>query len=135
MKINSLSRILILALVSFFLILPVVMNQKNLTKSQSSEELFTTLRIHTIAENIANGHAFKKHVLTHELRGITSKEEFQSHIEQVMSHPTKFKKLSHDRYAFLDEGSGTVVIVNFHASDNGTAFRPRNSLKYFNNLR
>lgn len=89
-------------------------------------------------EEIANGHAFDKHVIEQsefkEL-GISTKEQFAAHIEKVVKNPTSSKSFSGGRIAYWDETSGTVVICNPKSADGGTAFRPTNGRAYYDNLR
>jgi len=67
--------------------------------------------------------------------GITTREEFSNHIEEVVNNPTSFRELSGGRTAYWDDASGTVVIRNPKAADGGTAFRPTSGRTYFDNLR
>ncbi|MDK9357373.1 mAFB alternative [Lelliottia wanjuensis] len=91
-----------------------------------------------VGEEIANGHAFDKHVIEQsefkEL-GISTKEQFAAHIEKVVKNPTSSKNFSGGRTAYWDEPSGTVVIRNPKSADGGTAFRPTNGRAYYDNLR
>ncbi|MBU9808854.1 hemagglutinin repeat-containing protein, partial [Rahnella sp. SL6] len=92
----------------------------------------------TIGRDIADGHAFEKHVLEQNEYadlGIKTKEQFAQHIENVVRNPTSTKELSNGRSAYWDQSSGTVVIRNPKAADGGTAFRPTNGRAYFDNLR
>ncbi|CNG77116.1 putative adhesin/hemolysin precursor [Yersinia frederiksenii] len=89
-------------------------------------------------KEIANGHAYEKHVVQQneftEL-GIKTKEQFARHIENVVKNPTSTKELSGGRSAYWDQSTGTVVIRNPKPGDGGTAFRPVNGRAYFDNLR
>ncbi|MDB9489241.1 phosphatase PAP2 family protein [Dolichospermum circinale CS-534/05] len=88
------------------------------------------------AQEIAGGHAFEKHVINKaEFPGITTKQQFAEHIENVISNPTASKQLSNGRSAFWDDASGTVVIKNPNAVDGGTAFRPTNGKSYYDSLK
>ena len=96
------------------------------------------LRAQLIGQEISGGHSFEKHVLNQgefTSFGITTREQFASHIENVVNNPTSFKELSNGRSAFWQESTGTVVIRNPHAADGGTAFRPTNGRAYFDSLR
>lgn len=88
-----------------------------------------------IADAIANGHAFDKHVIDEGMYGDISQSEFADHIQAVLDNPTMSQSLSAGRSAFYDEASGTVVIVNPAAADYGTAFVPKNPLQYFQGLK
>lgn len=67
--------------------------------------------------------------------GITTREQFASHIESVVNNPSSFRELSGGCTAYWDDVSGTVVIRNPKAVDGGTAFRPVNGQAYFEGLR
>ena len=89
-------------------------------------------------EEIANGHAYEKHVIQQSEfndLGIKTKEQFARHIENVVKNPTSTKELSGGRSAYWDQSTGTVVIRNPKPGDGGTAFRPVNGRAYFDNLR
>ncbi|WP_304363279.1 hypothetical protein, partial [Gilliamella sp. Bim1-2] len=91
-----------------------------------------------VGKEIAHGHAYYKHVIKQEEfkdLGITTKEQFAKHIENVVSNYTSFKELSGGRTAYWHEQTGTVVIRNPKAKDGGTAFRPVDKRKYFDDLR
>lgn len=96
------------------------------------------LRGQLTGQEISGGHAFEKHVIEqgeYKELGITTREQFASHIESVVNNPTSFRELSGGRTAYWDDASGTVVIRNPSAADGGTAFRPVNGKSYFENLR
>ncbi|MGY2292801.1 two-partner secretion domain-containing protein [Pseudomonas sp. SDO528_S397] len=95
-------------------------------------------RAQLTADEIADGHAFEKHVIQqgeYQDLGITTREEFSNHIEEIVNNPTSFRELSGGRSAYWDDASGTVVIRNPKAADGGTAFRPTSGRTYFDNLR
>ncbi|MBN3805140.1 filamentous hemagglutinin N-terminal domain-containing protein [Paraburkholderia sp. Ac-20336] len=89
------------------------------------------------AEQIANGHAFDKHVIDQNEFGgsITTQQQFADQIENILNNPSATKQLSNGRSAYWDDSSGMVVIRNPNAADGGTAFKPTNGKAYFNNLR
>lgn len=96
------------------------------------------LRAQLAGQEIAAGHAFEKHVLNQgEFKGlgIRTREQFATHIENVINNPTASRELSGGRSAYWQESTGTVVIRNPHASDGGTAFQPVNGRAYFDGLR
>lgn len=105
--------------------------------STANAAQYQLLKNRLIAEEIAGGHAFGKHVLTQgEFPGwIRTRSQFQQHIEGVLNNPTAAKQLSGGRTAFWHEPTGTVVIRNPRAVDGGTAFQPRNGVEYFNGLK
>jgi hypothetical protein len=80
-------------------------------------------------EEISGGHAFAKHVIDNgEFPGITTRRQFASHIEDVVSNG-EMRALSNSRTAYWR--NGTVVIRNPKAVDGGTAFRPTSGYDYF----
>jgi filamentous hemagglutinin len=89
------------------------------------------------AEEIANGHAFDKHVIDQNEFGdtITTQQQFATQIENILNNPSATKQLSNGRSAYWDDTSGMVVIRNPNAADGGTAFKPTNGKAYFNGLR
>ena len=96
------------------------------------------LRGQLVGSEIAGGHAFEKHVLNQgEFRGlgIRTRDQFASHIEDVVSNPTASRQLSGGRSAYWQDSTGTVVIRNPRAADGGTAFQPTNGRAYFDALR
>ena len=79
-----------------------------------------------VAEEVASGHAFTKHVVERgefaDL-GIRTKEQFQSFIEEIVSNPATPKRYAADGTTFyLDDASKTVVIRGQRGE--ATAFRP-----------
>ena len=96
------------------------------------------LRGQLAGKEIAGGHAFEKHVLNQgEFKGlgIRTREQFASHIENVVNNPTASRQLSGGRSAYWQDSTGTVVIRNPRAADGGTAFQPTNGRAYFDGLR
>jgi len=80
-------------------------------------------------EEIAAGHAFQKHVIDlGEFPGITTPQQFASHIEDVVING-EMRTLTNGRTAYWQDG--TVVIRNPNAVDGGTAFRPQDGYTYF----
>ena len=78
------------------------------------------------AEEIARGHSFEKHVVKGgEFKdlGINTVEEFQAHIEKIITNPTEIRYYRKDRKVYLHEPSETVIVVNKRSGE-GTAFRP-----------
>ena len=89
-----------------------------------------------IAEDISGGHAYGKHVVKNgEFPGVKSPGEFAAEIDRVMTNPTHTKSLSKGRTAYWDDKTGTVVIHNPNAADQGTCFRPTDGKAYFDNLK
>jgi len=89
-----------------------------------------------IAAAIAKGHAWQKHVVEEKLfPECKTPDDFVQVIAKVIANPTHHKKLENEREAFFDQKSNTIVIYNPRARDKGTCFRPRNGLKYYENLK
>ena len=89
----------------------------------------------TVAGQIAAGHAYDKHVVgERQFPGVASRAAFAALIQGIIEHPTDKRRLSHDRTAYWDAGSGAVVIANPHDRDGGTCFKPRAGRAYFDNL-
>jgi filamentous hemagglutinin len=89
----------------------------------------------TVAGQIAAGHAYDKHVVgERQFPGVASRAAFAALIQGIIEHPTEKRRLSHDRTAYWDAGSGAVVIANPHDRDGGTCFKPRAGRAYFDNL-
>lgn len=86
------------------------------------------------AQEIANGHAFEKHVLKQgEFPGIRTRQQFQNHVEDVLSNPSGMRYYKDGRTVYLQESSSTVVIRN-SGSGESTAFQPANWSEYINSL-
>jgi hypothetical protein len=85
------------------------------------------------AEDIANGHAFDKHL--GEFPEVSTRQEFQQVIDNVIENPTDSKSLSNGRTAYYDSQSNTLVITDPSSADGGTAFRPTNGVGYYNGLK
>jgi hypothetical protein len=88
------------------------------------------------ADAISNGHSYQKHVVDEELfPEVKSKADFAKLIAGVLANPTHHKDLGNDREAYYDQASNIIVIVNPHAKDRGTCFRPSAKKRYFDNLK
>jgi hypothetical protein len=89
-----------------------------------------------IAKAMAHGHSYEKHVVEEKLfPDVKNRDEFADVIAKVLANPTHHRKLENDREAYYDNKSNTIVIYNPHARDNGTCFKPRAGLKYFEGLK
>ncbi|THD41673.1 hypothetical protein ERD95_23750, partial [Enterobacteriaceae bacterium ML5] len=78
------------------------------------------------AQEIANGHAFEKHVLQRgefNALGIRTRAQFEQHVENVINNPTDVRYYNDGRVAYLDSTTRTVVIRN-PGKGESTAFRP-----------
>ncbi|WP_438287399.1 VENN motif pre-toxin domain-containing protein [Paraburkholderia phenoliruptrix] len=111
----------------------------NVSGADSAANAANSVRLNNqlAAEEIANGHAFDKHVIDQNEFGgsITTQQQFANQIENILNNPSATKQLSNGRSAYWDDASGMVVIRNPNAADGGTAFKPTNGKSYFNNLR
>ncbi len=95
-----------------------------------------TAKQQKIAKAIGTGHAYEKHVVDEKLfPEVKSEKDFIELIAKVIANPTHHKELENDREAYYDKKSNTIVIYNPRAKDNGTCFRPRAGLKYYENLK
>jgi filamentous hemagglutinin len=89
-----------------------------------------------IAEEIASGHAYEKHVI--ELAefkdiGIDTREKFSRLIKNIVSSANgdDVRVLSRGRTAYWDSKTATIVIRDPFSPDGGTAFRPKIGRLYF----
>ncbi len=90
----------------------------------------------SVAEDIANGHAYDKHVVEQgEYPEITTRGQFQQVIQNTIDNATEEKLLSGGRYAYWYGNDGTVVITDPGNPDGGTAFRPTGGYSYFQGLK
>ena len=91
----------------------------------------------SIANQIANGHAFGKHVVQQgEFPMVSTVDQFAQGAKNVLLSPeTQVRALSGGRTAYWNEASQTVLIHNPAAGDLGTFFRPLKGIEYFLNLK
>ena len=89
-----------------------------------------------IASTISKGHAFDKHGGQFADLGITTREQLEDFVENVMLNVSddNVRALSRGRVAFWDTGTATVVIYDPRSIDAGTVFRPDNGRTYFTNM-
>ncbi|MES2198847.1 MAG: RHS repeat-associated core domain-containing protein [Chlamydiota bacterium] len=86
------------------------------------------------AEEISGGHAFEKHVIQrNEFPGF-SRFEFEQHLKKILNNPTEVKTLTSKRTGYWDRTSGTVIVRDPSAIDGGTAFRPIQGKKYYDDV-
>lgn len=84
-----------------------------------------------MATRIAHGHAFEKHVLDQgQFPGILTPEQFATAMQRIMDNPSASKRLARGRQASWDEATGTVVMVDPHTIDGGTAFKSASGKNY-----
>lgn len=93
-----------------------------------------------IAEKIADGHSYAKHVLgVNNPLGkefgtlIKSREEYASYIKSVIDNPSDIRQLQDGRTAYYDDRLGGIVIHNPSSLDIGTAFRPDPNIHGYTN--
>ena len=101
------------------------------TTSTMSKHL---LKNKLIAQEMAGGHAFEKHVLGKgEFPGwIRTRNQLSQHVEAILNDPTtKMRELIKHRTAYWHQRSSTVIVRNPSASDGGTVFQPRRGYYYF----
>lgn len=107
-----------------------------------------------IAETIARGHAYRKHVegigngdvgrefeagrviarLAFPPPSVERPEQFAALLRRVIE-TAENEPLQRDRRKFWDRRTGTVVIVDGKSRDCGTAFRPNAGRNYYDRLR
>lgn len=112
-------------------------NNPVMTNDPTSEEMRKALqwagKAAEIAELIAAGHTYKKHVLEQdEFPWIESREEFRDFIAGIVRKPTASKSLRDGRTGFWDRKTGTIVVHDPNHPDGGTAFRRRDAERYYN---
>ncbi|QIM64400.1 hypothetical protein A4G17_02530 [Frederiksenia canicola] len=110
--------------------------ETNLRVSTGAEDItqYLKLKASLVGKEISDGHAFSKHVIKQgEFKNVnvSTREQFEKHVEYVVNNYTSFKELSNGRSAYWHEASGTVVIRNPKTKDGGTAFQPKDGRKYF----
>jgi RHS repeat-associated protein len=89
------------------------------------------LRAQLAGKEIANGHAYQKHVIDGaEYPDVSSRQQFADLIEDTVATGER-RDLSRGRTAYWK--GGTVVIRNPRASDGGSAYRPKDGYDYFLN--
>ena len=89
-----------------------------------------------VADKIANGHAFEKHVIERlEFPGVRTPAELAGIVRSVLSsRGSLVRDLQNGRSAFYDRSTNTLVIVHPTRSDLGTVYRPTDGEAYFNSL-
>jgi hypothetical protein len=85
-----------------------------------------------VGQKIANGHGWKKHKTEFQTLGITTKQQYASHIDKVVNASTTHQKqLLKQRHAYYDQPTNTIVITDQKTKDGGTAFLPKKGFAYF----
>ncbi|MFB9135580.1 two-partner secretion domain-containing protein [Vibrio olivae] len=86
------------------------------------------------AQEIANGHAFDKHVLKQgEFPDVRTRQQFQNHVEDVLHNPSEVRYYKDGRTVYIQDSSSTVVIRNSGAGES-TAFQPSDWTEYLDTL-
>jgi hypothetical protein len=111
---------------------PILMDDRDRTREQMKKVLDRATKIARIAEQIAAGHSYDKHVVEqNEFPWIRSREHFRDFIARIMKNPTEWKPLEGGRSAYWDKETGTVVVRDPRHPDGGTAFRPDKGKRYY----
>ena len=107
-------------------------NRINVGGGLPVKSILTDKEIRVIANKIANGHAFEKHVLGNSghIPGVSTKEELANFVEKIMNEPTAVKKLENGRIGFWHRESRMVVVHDPGHIDKGSIFK--SSARYFN---
>lgn len=108
---------------------------KNVIKNKVTSPL-TQEEIEVVSKQIAEGHAFEKHVLNEVkpeaiITGVRNKQDFIELIEKTMKKPNDVKIGRDGRIAFWNDEKEVIVIYNPNGLDVSTAFRPPNGKEYF----
>jgi len=86
--------------------------KKGTTGAENANNL-DRLNSELIAEEVANGHAFQKHVVEGQefaSLGITTKNQFQSFVEKIVSNPAIERRQAADgTIYYLDRSTKTLV--------------------------
>ena len=91
------------------------------------------LNTQLVAEEIAGGHAYGKHVWEQgEFPGIRTREQFAEMVENVMVNYDETRALGAGRTAFWKDG--VIVIRDPNHIDGGTAFAPAEGISYFRRI-
>jgi hypothetical protein len=91
------------------------------------------LQAQLAGQQISRGHAYPKHVVEQgQFPGVRTRDEFAKVVENVMINGAQ-RQLSGGRTAYWHEG--VVVIRNPNTADGGTAFVPKDGVKYFEGLK
>jgi filamentous hemagglutinin len=104
---------------------------KELNGPACSSANYLRLKNYFASQEIANGHAFEKHVLQKMEFGSFTKEQFRSHIENCLNNYSSMRYLERNRTAYWHASSNTVIIRDSSRIDGGTAFKPDLLYEYF----
>jgi SPP1 gp7 family putative phage head morphogenesis protein len=91
-----------------------------------------TKRNREVAEKIANGHAYDKHVVkARDFPKIKNRKQFQELIEDVMNNPDEVRELENGRKVYWRDKEGIAVFDNPSDPDGGSAYIPKKGKGYF----
>lgn len=79
-----------------------------------------------LAEEVANGHSYQKHVVERQEfadLGISTKSQFQSFVEQIVSNPAVERRYAVDGTVYYLDSSTKTIVVRGQRGE-ATAFRP-----------
>lgn len=99
---------------------------KGLDNAKDARNISGGLSSREIAEQIAGGHAYSKHIVQKgEFKGlVNNRSEFASHIENVINNPSEVRYLEQGRTAYWSNKTDTLVIHDPRRADLGTAYQP-----------
>jgi hypothetical protein len=118
-----------------FLMIPLASGMTAAQETKKKDKTPTAAQL-KIADAISNGHSYQKHVVDEELfPEVKSKADFAKVIAGVLANPSHHKDLANEREAYYDQATNIIVIVNPHAKDRGTCFRPSGKKRYYDNLK
>jgi len=89
--------------------------------------------IDKIAEAIVE-HAYGKHKDQGEFSNTEHARELFRHVKKIIKEHGEWKSLPDGRTAYWDKDSGTVVIHNPNAADQGTTHQPKGGRRYYDEL-
>jgi hypothetical protein len=98
------------------------------TSDIAADSVITRGKLHSqlLAEEVANGHAFQKHVV--ERRefadlGISTKDQFRGFVERIVSNPAVERRRAIDGTVYYLDGSTKTIVIRGQRGE-ATAFRP-----------
>ena len=94
------------------------------------------------SENLPDNCLFKEmqnqikslHVIKQREFSNMSRPQFERRLRNILNNPTEIKSLTRGRTAYWDQKSGTVVIRDPSRIDGGTAFKPLQGKKYYDEV-
>ncbi|MBI5569326.1 MAG: hypothetical protein HY914_05210 [Desulfomonile tiedjei] len=111
---------------------PLLIDDPDQKRKRIGEAFETAAQIARIAERIAHGHAYRKHVVKkREFPEVADRTQFRDLILKILSKPTEWKPPQGGRSAYWDKETGTFVIRDPSHPDGGTAFRPDAGKRFY----